>query len=119
MLDPQVLVGPGIGLVDEADDAAALEQERRHERARHAEPAELLEHDRAIGPREAVGAQRKHTRFGQLGEHRAVEAAANTIHAEPAAEERGDPVAQRDLVGREVEVHVSVVPSACRAPVHR
>ncbi len=51
------------GLVDDhARDPAVAEEQRRDERARNAEAAELFEHDDAVGPREPVVAQREHAR---------------------------------------------------------
>ena len=95
------------GGLDAAHDPVdrAVGERRPHERTRQDRPAQLLEHDRGIGSAEPVGSQREHTGLGELGERVAVEAGADALHREAALAQAADPVAQRDLVVGEVEVH--------------
>src|SRR5258708_6960404 len=67
------------------------------ERPGNARHAQLLEHDDPVGPVEAVGTEREHSGRAQLVPHGAVETTAYPRGIEPAGEQRGDSVTQRNL----------------------
>ena len=91
---------PAGDAVDEAVREVQPDQRPGHDR-----PAELLEHDGGVGDAESVGPQREHARFGELGVRGAVEPLADALDREPALAQAADPVAQRDLVVAQLEVH--------------
>ena len=81
-------------------------------------PAELLEHDDGVGPREPVGAN-ANTPAAASSSYIARSKPAHPIRVEAAHEQRRDAITERGLVVVEIEIQAQRGSRACPTDVRR